>query len=155
MEFRLAGNKDINKLIGIRLEFLNEDYNGMAEEQVNSIRKQLDGYYEDHINKDFYAYIAEEEGQVVASAFLLVVERPANPSFPTGRIGTILNVYTRPGYRRRGLAGRLLEMVKKDAKELRLSYLELLATEEGYPLYLKQGFRDYKSKCMEMRLELI
>ncbi len=151
----MAGQEDITALVGVRLEFLREDYNKMSQEQGDSIRKQLFEYYENHINKDFYAYIAVEDGEIVASAFLLIVERPANPSFPTGRIGTILNVYTRPAYRRRGLAGGLLEMLKEDAKGHKLSYLELLATEDGYPLYLKQGFRDYKSKCTEMRMELI
>jgi len=82
------------------------------------------------------------------------VERPANPSFPTGKIGNILNVYTRPEYRRRGLAGRLMDMMREDAKQYNLSYLELLATQEGYPLYVKKGFHDYKSKCTEMRVEL-
>ena len=154
MEFRKANITDIQGLVEIRLAYLNEDFEEMTKEQTFALCEQLPRYYEEHLEKDFIAYIAVEQGVIVASVFLVVLEKPANPTFLTGKIGNILNVYTNPNFRRLGLAGRLMDMVVEDAKSLKLSYLDLMATKAGYPLYIKKGFSDYQSTSTQMRLNI-
>ena len=65
------------------------------------LKDRLADYYEKHLDDDFTAFIATENCEIVSSVFLLVVEKPCSPVFPTGRTGTVLNVYTKPEYRRR------------------------------------------------------
>ncbi len=154
MEFRKANKADIQELVGIRLAYLSEDFEGMTKEQMDALCEQLPCYYEEHLEKDFIAYIAMEKESIVASVFLVILEKPANPTFLTGKIGNILNVYTKPEYRMRGLAGKLMDMAMKDAKGLNLSYLDLMATKAGYPLYIKKGFSDFESKSKQMRIDI-
>ncbi|MCD8102374.1 MAG: hypothetical protein LUE26_07395, partial [Alistipes sp.] len=45
---------------------------------------------------------------VASSAFLVIDRRPPGPAFPDGDTGTVLNVQTLPGYRRRGMPVRSL-----------------------------------------------
>jgi N-acetylglutamate synthase-like GNAT family acetyltransferase len=106
------------------------------------------------LGTDFHAYIAENEGEIIASVFLVIQELPANTNFITGKIGNILNVYTRPEYRMKGIAKQLLNNMIGEARTKNLSYLELLATDEGYPVYKKLGFADKKFTCTPMKLEL-
>lgn len=154
MEIRKATRKDLKGLVEIRMDYLNEDFSGMTEKQRAELLEQLPGYFDEHLENDFMAYLAIDQDEIVASVFLVIIERPANPNFLTGKTGNILNVFTKPDYRRRGLAGQLMDMAKKEAKQLNVSYLELKATQDGYPLYMKKGFCDFHSKCTEMRLNL-
>ena len=57
------------------------------------------------------------------------------------RLAWIGMVLTRPEYRRRGLARRLMESALKRAEELKIESIKLDATPQGQPLYEKLGFK--------------
>lgn len=139
-------------LTDIRMEYLMEDFPEMPPEQAEHIKSKLPRYYAEHLNVDFFAYIAEDNGKLVGSAFLVLSEMPPNSNFPNGRIGTVLNVYVAPEYRRQGIASKLMEMLIADAKAMELDYIELKASSDGYPLYKKLGFKDSVSSFRPMKL---
>ena len=134
------------------MEYLREDFPGMPDEQAERIRERLPKYYAEHLNRDFFAYVTENNGTIIGSAFLVLQEMPPNSNFPHGRTGTVLNVYVRPEYRRQGIASQMLELLIADAKALELDYIELKASAEGYPLYKKLGFKDSVSAFRPMKL---
>ena len=151
MELRQANETDIPELINKRIAYLSEDYNGLTIEQTDTITAQLPDYFKRHLNHDLFAYVCEDNAFIVSTVFLLITEKPANPSFLTGLTGTILNVYTLPQYRKKGIAGDLMKMAMQDAKCRGLSYLELKATETGCSLYRELGFVPDKSKYISMK----
>lgn len=59
---------------------------------------------------------------------------------PTGRKAYIMNMFTDPMYRRRGVALRTLDLLVRDAKSRGVTAIALEATEMGRPLYEKYGF---------------
>ena len=59
---------------------------------------------------------------------------------PTGRKAYIMNMYTKPDYRRRGIAFKTLDLLVADAKEKGITSISLEATDMGRPLYEKYGF---------------
>lgn len=152
MEIRRATEEDIELLIGIRMEFIRES-NGEALEvqREQLLRANLDAYFKSHINRDFWAEIAVEGGKAVASVFLCVLEKPANMTYPDGREGTILNVYTNPEYRNQGLATRLFKKIMEEADRQKLFSCELIATEMGRPLYAKFGFNEIRGTYMKRK----
>ena len=103
------------------------------------------------MNQELFVYVARAES-IVACCFLLVTEKPANPTFIHGRTGAVLNVYTKEEYRRKGIARKLLEQLISDAKEMVLDFVELKATEEGYHLYKSIGFEDVHSRYHNMKI---
>ena len=109
-------------------------------------------YYSRHINKDLHIYTAKNNKNIIACGFLLVIEKPANPSFIHGKVGTVLNVYTKPEYRRQGAAKKLLEQMLLEARNMGLDYVELKSTEAGYFLYKSLGFEEVHSKYHNMQL---
>lgn len=139
---RKATLNDINALIKLRIDFLT-DGRILSKEDEQAIKKQLEKYLLKHIpNNTFTGILAEAEGQIVSTAFLAVSERPANTSFITGITGTILNVYTYPKYRRKGIATKVIALIIEEAKQLGISHIDLQATAEGKHLYEKMGFKE-------------
>ena len=140
MKFEKATIKDINMLTDLRLAYLQEDLGVITYKQL--IQESLPGYYEKHLNKDLMVYVARDDEDIVACAFLLIVEKPMSPSFITGKTGTVLNVYTKPEYRNKGYAKKLMTMMLEDATAQDVSVIELKSTEDGYSLYKSVGFED-------------
>ena len=154
MQFEKATTADIPALVALRLAYLQEDLSELSAEDAHNIASLLPGYYRKHLEQDLFVYVAREGADIAACAFLLVVEKPMSPSFPTGKTGTVLNVYTRPASRRKGYAKRLMEMMLEDARAQQLSVIELKATEDGYPLYRAVGFGDVTAKYHNMKITL-
>ena len=144
--------QNVSGLAEIRMKYLREDFPFMTDAEAARINAKLPRYYADHLNCDFFAYLAE--GKIIGSAFLTVREMPPNPNFPNGRVGTVLNVYTEASKRRQGIATALMELLITDAKTMELDYIELKATKDGYHLYKKLGFEKTSSSYTPMKLML-
>ncbi|MBR3314874.1 MAG: GNAT family N-acetyltransferase [Atopobiaceae bacterium] len=151
MNVERATTDDIPELVELRLAYLTEDSGPLDRDMADAIARDLPGYYRERLGRDLLVYVVREGGTIASCAFLLVVRKPMSPAFPTGRTGTVLNVYTRPASRRRGMARALMEAMLGDAREMGLSVVELKATDDGHPLYLKVGFVDDASKYHNMK----
>lgn len=151
IKVEIADLKDINELVQMRLDYLTEDYGGLTEIQSEKIRNQLPMYYHNHLNKDLFVYVVRSE-KIISCSFLLVSEKPANPSFINGITGTVLNVYTKPEFRKKGIAGKIMEFLISDAKKMKLDFIELKATDDGYNLYKSVGFEDSFSEYHNMKI---
>ena len=154
MIFEKATVQDISTLTELRIAYLQEDLGQITDADLELMNSSLPSYYEKHLNKDLIVYVARDEMDIVSCAFLLVVEKPMSPSFITGKTGTVLNVYTKPGYRKKGYAKNLLTMMLEDAKAEGVSIIELKATEDGYSLYKSVGFEDVVAKYHNMKIVL-
>lgn len=153
MNYSKATKKDIEELIKLRLAYLNTDYNGLSKDMELAIEKKLSNYYLEHLGKSLHIYVAKDH-QIVSCVFLVIYEKPWGPAFPTGKIGTVFNVYTMPPYRRQGIAKHLMEMMLKEAREMKLDLVDLKATDDGYPLYKSLGFEDDLTNYHPMKIVL-
>ena len=96
-------------------------------------------------------FLTDEQDRIVAGAGVwLIPDYPPNPNDASTRRGLVLNVYTEPGYRKRGLARRLMATVMDWCREQGLKTLILHASDEARPLYESLGFR----QTGEMRIQL-
>lgn len=154
MIFGKATKKDIGVLTDLRIAYLNEDLGDVSDDNLELMQATLPSYYEKHLNKDLIVYVARDEMDIASCAFLLIVEKPMSPSFITGKTGTVLNVYTKLEYRKKGYAKKLITMMLEDAKAEGVSIIELKATEDGYSLYKSVGFEDVVTKYHNMKIEL-
>lgn len=154
MIFDKATKKDIDALTELRISYLQEDLGVISDENLELMQATLPSYYEKHLNKDLIVYVTRDEMDIVSCAFLLIVEKPMSPSFITGKTGTVLNVYTKSEYRKRGYAKKLITMMLEDAKAEGVSVIELKATENGYSLYKSVGFEDVVAKYHNMKIVL-
>ena len=151
---RMANQDDLENLIRIRYDCFDAMGWNVTPNMKTRIDLELEQYYKEHLNRDLFVAVVEEKENFVASAFLVVNCVPASPSWPTGKTGLILNVWTKLEYRRKGLASRLMQLLIEEAKRRELSCLKLSASEMGVPLYEKLGFQKKDlSHSTEMILE--
>lgn len=152
MIFEKASINDLTSLVELRIEYLTEDYRDMLESQIVLISERLPDYYHKHLNKDLFAYICRKEEKIISCCFLYITEKPPNPAFINGKTGTVLNVYTKPEYRKKGIAGKLIKLLLSDSEKMNLDFVELKATDAGYNLYKSLGFEDVISKYHNMKI---
>ncbi len=98
----------------------------------------------------FRAWLASVEGRVVAGGAVVITPWPAHAYDLECRRATILNVYTDPEYRRRGIARRLMRTIIDWCQREGLARVTLHASDDGRHLYESLGFEPSN----EMRLKL-
>ncbi len=147
-----AGINDISELIRLRIAYMTDDFGSITEYERHCMEEQLPDYFERRLGKELIAFVARAEGRLVAAAYLLIIEKPANPFLPNGLDGEVLSVYTEDEYRGQGICTQLMKNMIEYARENKLCRIDLMATEEGYPIYKKVGFEDKSQKYKDMRL---
>jgi GNAT superfamily N-acetyltransferase len=98
----------------------------------------------------FRAWFATVADRVVAGGAIVISPWPAHPYDLECRRATILNVYTYPEYRRRGIARRLMQTMIDWCRREGLAGVSLHASADGRHLYESLGFEPGN----EMRLKL-
>jgi GNAT superfamily N-acetyltransferase len=88
-------------------------------------------------------------GRVAGGGGVLLSPWPANPHDPCTERAVILNVYTEPEFRRRGVALQVMKAILAWIKAYGLRGVNLHASDEGRDLYEKLGFK----ATNEMRLK--
>jgi len=88
-------------------------------------------------------------GRAVGGGGVLPCPWPANPKDPCTERAVILNMYTEPEFRKRGIARQIMLAILAWLKEQGLRSVNLHASSEGRPLYEKLGFENTN----EMRLK--
>ena len=151
MIFEKANTADIADLVALRIAFLSEDYGEIPQEKTALIADKLPDYFQKHLNHDLFAFVCRNEDTIAGCCFLYISEMPSNPTFINGKTGTVLNVYTKPQFRKRGIAGELMKLLLTESRNKDLDFVELKATDAGYPLYKSLGFEDVVSKYHDMK----
>lgn len=88
----------------------------------------------------FAAWLAEEDGEVVATGGMALAEKPPYDSNPSGKIGLLCGMYTCPGHRRRGIAREILAHVVEEARRWGCGAVHITASDVGVLLYRDFGF---------------
>lgn len=115
--YRKATHKDIDTLIKLRLDYLTADRGELSKEETEAVVSQLRDYFPKQLNSSFIAFLAVYDGQAVSTVFMAVAEKPANPAFITGKIATILNVFTYPRIPPQGDRNKITHHVDQRSKD--------------------------------------
>ena len=152
--FDTATKKDIAELVRLRIAYMIDDFGSISDYERDCMEKQLPSYFERHLGKELIAFVARREGRLVAAAYLLVIEKTSNPFLPNGLDSEVLSVFTEESYRGKGICTHLMKDMIAWAKAHHICRIDLVATQDGYPVYKKVGFEDRKQKYVDMRLKL-
>jgi len=98
----------------------------------------------------FRSWLACDNDRVVAGGAVVISAWPAHAYDLECRRATILNVYTEPEYRRRGLARQIMDAMIAWCKQEGFARVSLHASNQGRHLYESLGFEGSN----EMRLNL-
>jgi GNAT superfamily N-acetyltransferase len=115
------------------------------------LRKSIDHLRTALASGEYIGWLVPDPGhpqKIVAGAGLLLRRIPpiplshetGEPTIAHGPQGLIINVFTEPQWRRRGLASRLMEQIITWSLEQRIESLVLHASQDGRDLYQQLGF---------------
>ncbi|MBK8020417.1 MAG: GNAT family N-acetyltransferase [Chloroflexi bacterium] len=114
---------------------------GVEEAALRPFDAAFHAWVSVHLQQGSYVgWLTEHQSEVVAGAGLWVHEWMPGVNAPTGVRGYILNVYTAPEHRRRGLAAHLVEQCIEVCRQRGIPVVGLHASDEGRPIYERMGF---------------
>jgi len=121
-------------------------------DELDLMDARFDGWVRERMERGEYLhwFATEADGRIVAGAGLWLMDWPPHAIDPASRRGNILNVYTDPDYRRRGLARQLTQAALDWCRENGIRTIILHASNEGRALYESLGFK----ATNEMRIQL-
>lgn len=141
LTYKKATIEDLEVLTETRIEVLRAANKLSADTDMSEVKKQSHDYYKRALCDDTHiAYLVFDERRFTGAggiSFFQVMPTYHNPS---GKKAYIMNMYTNPEYRRKGIAYRVLDMLVKEAKDRGITAISLEATAMGRPLYEKYGF---------------
>ena len=150
-EYKRTIPEDIEELVKTRIIVLRAANKLSDDVDMSLVEQETYAYYKRALETgEHIAYLVYDNGTFIGAggvSFYQVMPTYHNPS---GKKAYIMNMYTAPEYRRRGIAFHTLDLLVKAAKEQGVSQIALEATDMGRPLYEKYGFVN-----MEDEMELV
>ena len=141
MDYRRATIKDLDELVRTRIEVLRAANKLDESVDMSEVERQSKDYYEKALTDGSHtAYLVYDGDKFVGAggvSYFRVMPTYHNPS---GEKAYIMNMYTAPEYRRKGIAFKTLDLLVRAAKERNVKAISLEATDMGRPLYEKYGF---------------
>jgi GNAT superfamily N-acetyltransferase len=139
ISYRLATLRDLNDLVRLRLAMQSEVSH--AHPDLTALEQALRDYFLTAIpREEFLAFLAESDDVVIASSGMVFHQHPPGAGNLTGRGAYIMNMYTAPEFRGRGIAGELLSGLLRLAREKGIRHVVLHGLPKGRGIYLKAGF---------------
>ncbi|MBN8542546.1 MAG: GNAT family N-acetyltransferase [Deltaproteobacteria bacterium] len=152
--YRAATEEDVPQLVNLRV-LMQCEVNGFDHSAVESeFSDEVEIYFARSLrDKTYFSAVADLDGELVATNGLVIYRKPPSLTGPSGIAGYVTNVYTKPGYRGQGIAGKLLDMLIEFAKNSNVAKLHLGATKSGKKVYEKAGFKPVEFEALELRMK--
>jgi predicted acetyltransferase len=141
INYTLANETHIPIIIALRIRFLLEFGGPQSQEAQDTLKKELHVYFEKHLkNRTYICWIATVNDAVAGIGGMTMREHPGNFKNLSGKMGYVINMYTAPEFRKRGICATILDRLQETAATMGVYSYELHATKEGEPVYVKNGF---------------
>lgn len=139
--YHRADPGDIDVLVSTRIEVLRAANKLRSDTEMKIVEEESRKYFMSGFGSDsFAAYLVKDGDKIVGTGGVSFFQVMPTYHNPTGKKAYIMNMYTHPDYRRRGIAFRMLDILVCEIKKRGIKSIFLEATEMGRPLYIKYGF---------------
>lgn len=139
--YKKATIEDIEILTKSRIEVLRAANKLSADIDMTEIEKQSYDYYSKALKGGYHtAYLVFNDTEFIGAGGISYYRVMPTYHNPSGNKAYIMNMYTKPKYRRKGIAYKTLDLLINDAKSRGIHAISLEATDMGRPLYEKYGF---------------
>ena len=141
LEYKRATLADLDILVETRVEVLRAANRLDASADMTQVERETRAYYRSALADGTHtAYLVFDGDLFVGAGGVSYYSVMPTYHNPTGQKAYIMNMYTRPAYRRQGIARRTLDLLVQDAGSRGVRAISLEATEMGRPLYEAYGF---------------
>jgi ribosomal protein S18 acetylase RimI-like enzyme len=140
IKYRRATAEDVETLAALRWEMEVERHGEQLRTREELLQAAITDTRPELVSGTHLAWLAEAVGEPVACVLLIWWAMPPNMHQLHRRRGFVSSVYTKPAYRRQGIARHLMTALTTQAREMGLQRLILWSSEMGRPLYEDLGF---------------
>ncbi len=153
IRIRSIGLPEVNTLISYRMAYLEEMQGNREAAFRKELQENLKNYFTTALEEDrFFAFLAELNGEAVSFGAMVLKKIPGDFNKPFYLEGHILNMYTIPSFRRKGISAMILERLIEEAKRRGISKVSLHTSKDGEKLYRKFGFSEPVFPVLELCL---
>lgn len=143
--YHKATVNDTSVLVENRIKFALELSGMQNEKDIQSLSRQMTDYFlKATADNSCISFIATCDGAIAGIGSLHIRETPGNFKNPSGKWGYIMNMYTIPAYRRKGICRTILNLLIQEGEKHGITAFELHATNDGEPVYIQSGFEIHK-----------
>jgi ribosomal protein S18 acetylase RimI-like enzyme len=143
VEIRKAGIEDLDSLMSWRMEVLHAVFEVPEDQPLTRLEQSNRAYYEQALsNGEHIACFALVDDEIAGCGGICLQREMPSPDNPSGLCGYLMNVYTRPQFRQRGIGAAIVSWLVEQGRQAGAEKIYLETTEAGRPLYEKLGFRD-------------
>lgn len=151
--YRQATLQDIAQLLEFRLCLLHSAIGEGRPDRWENVKEHIIQYYQEALSNDTHlAYLVYDGNRCIATGGVCFYQILPTYYKPTGKKAYLINLYTVPEYRRRGVATQVLNLLIDESLQRGATYISLEATDMGRSLYEKCGFATLTSE-MQFRNE--
>ena len=141
LTFKKATIDDLELLARTRIEFMAANHADLTDADKIALYEANKVYFRETLSDgSFTAFLAFDGGKLVATSGVSFYKTPPQRKNLSGKTAYISNMYTKPAYRRKGIATRLFHMAAEEARARGCGKMTLYATDMGRPIYEKYGF---------------
>jgi GNAT superfamily N-acetyltransferase len=153
IKIREIGSDEVELLTNYRMAYLTEMQGERSEEYQQKLKNELNQYFSTALlEKRFFAFLAEQEGEILSFGAMVLKKIPGDFNQSSYLEGDILNMYTVPFARRKGISGMILDRLLTDARKRGISKISLHTSKDGEKLYRKFGFSEPVYPVLELCL---
>jgi len=149
--YRRATPDDAGQLAELRAVML-DDLAGTSSAPEQPWWIESVAWFREHLaGDDVVAFVADDDGRLVAAAVGIRERRPPRPANLSGWAGHVSSVATRVDARRRGHARAVVELVVRWFDENGVLSLDLTTSRDAEQLYRSLGFEDHPEHYLRRR----
>jgi len=133
--------QELDFLVETRLEVLHDVFSIPQDKDLSELAKASREYYKRGIpSGEHIACLAFKEGLFAGCGGICLYQEMPSPDNYSGLCGYLMNIYTRPEFRRRGVGKRVVGWLTEQGLRCGAKKIYLEASDEGRPLYENMGF---------------
>lgn len=141
LKYKKATIQDIDELVKTRIIVLRAANKLSDDVDMSIVEQESCAYYKRALERgEHIAYLVYDNEKFIGSGGVSFYQVMPTYHNLTGKKAYIMNMYTSPEYRRKGIAFHTLDLLVKDAQKQGVSQITLEATDMGRLLYEKYGF---------------
>jgi GNAT superfamily N-acetyltransferase len=138
---RQANMDDLEVLVQLRLSLLREVGNLRSGTCTADLAEAIRQYFTKTLpTGQFVAWVAQVDGRIIGTSGVVMFERPPVDGNLSGLDAYIMNIYTIPSWRCKGVATVLLGEIISYVKQTDARRIWVHSTRDGKHLYKKFGF---------------
>ncbi len=141
LTYKRASIGDVELLTKTRVEVLRSANQLPADADMSEVEEETRRYYQKALcDGTHIAYLVFDGAHFAGAGGVSFFQVAPTYHNPSGKKAYIMNMYTAPAYRRKGIAAQTLDLLVRDSRERGITAISLEATDMGRPLYEKYGF---------------